>query len=66
MVYNLFWSGIKVAVTGYANSCHTCQMAGKPNSLPAPIIPVPVTSEPSERAIIDCVDPLLKAKKGNE
>lgn len=33
---------------------------------PAPLIPVPVISEPYEHVIVDCVGPLPKAKDANQ
>ena len=43
-------------------------MVGKPNKpiLPAPLHPIPITSEPFRKIVIDCVGPLPRTKKGNQ
>lgn len=63
-----YWPGIKADVTTYVKSCHTCQLAGKPNQVipPAPLNPIPIVSEPFERVIIDTVGPLPKTRRGNQ
>ena len=44
----------------------TCQITGKPNQTikPAPLYPIPATSEPFQHLIIDCVRPLPPSKSG--
>ncbi len=51
----------------YCLSCHSCQVAGKPNQVvsPAPLKPVPVLNEPFEKLVIDCAGPLPKTKSGH-
>ncbi len=53
---------MKSSVSQYCRSCHSCQVAGKPNQVvsPAPLKPVPVLNEPFEKLVIDCVGPLPK------
>lgn len=65
---HFFWPGLKADVIKHCQSCHVCQLTGKPNQviLPAPLHPIPVTGVPFERVIIDCVGPLPKMKSGNE
>ena len=52
----------------FCNTCHTCQVIGKPNqTIPkAPLNPIPAFEEPFSRILIDCVGPLPKTKKGNQ
>ena len=52
----------------FCNTCHTCQIIGKPNQNKqvAPLIPIPVMEEPFSRVIIDCVGPLPKTKAENQ
>lgn len=62
---HFFWPGIKKDVVRY---CRVCQVTGKPNQVipPAPLQPIPVTSEPFEYIILDCVGPLPRTKSGNQ
>ncbi|KAI2644687.1 Transposon Tf2-9 polyprotein [Labeo rohita] len=48
IVKYFFWPGLKSAVSRFCRSCHTCQLAGKPNQKipPAPLCPIPVVSDP--------------------
>lgn len=68
IVKHFFWPGLKSAVSRFCKSCHTCQLAGKPNQKipPALLCPIPVISDPFERLIVDCVGPLPKAKSGHQ
>lgn len=63
-----YWPGMKRDVTQFINSCHTCQVMGRPNQTipPYPLQPIKVPSEPFSKIIIDCVGPLPKTKKGNQ
>lgn len=65
---HFFWAGMKADVVRYCRTCHTCQLAGKPNQVVprAPLCPIPVIGEPFERVIADCVGPLPRTKSGNE
>lgn len=50
----------------FCETCHVCQVVGKPNQIiqPAPLYPVPMVFEPFEHIIIDCVGPLPCSKSG--
>uniref|UniRef100_A0A8C1PH44 Gypsy retrotransposon integrase-like protein 1 n=1 Tax=Cyprinus carpio TaxID=7962 RepID=A0A8C1PH44_CYPCA len=63
-----YWPGIKSAVSTFCKACKVCQLTGKPNQrVPvAALMPIPVTCEPFERLIIDCVGPLPKSKAGHQ
>lgn len=65
---HFFWPGLKRDVVKYCKTCHICQVTGKPNQVipPAPLQPIPVTSEPFENVILDCVGPLPRTKSGNQ
>lgn len=65
---HFFWPGLKSDVVQYCRTCHVCQVVGKPNQVipPAPLCPIPVTGEPFDRVIVDCVGPLPKTKAGNQ
>lgn len=63
-----FWPGLKSDVAKYWRCCHVCKLVGKPNRVIPPVLlhPIPVTGEPFERVLIDCVGPLLWTKGGNQ
>jgi len=65
---DFFWPGLKQDVTKHINSCHVCQVVGKPNQPipPYPLQPIQVPCEPFQKIIIDCVGPLPKTTKGNQ
>ena len=63
-----YWPGMKKDVASFVNTCHTCQVVGKPNQIipPYPLQPIQVPSEPFTKIVIDVVGPLPKTKKGNQ
>ena len=68
LLKHFFWPGMKSDVAKFCQSCHTCQLVGKPNQVipPAPLYPIPVIGEPFERVVVDCVGPLPKTASGNQ
>lgn len=65
---HFYWPTIRKDVVAFCKTCHTCQLAGKPNQSipPSPLIPIPVVGEPFSHVLIDCVGPLLKTKRGHQ
>ena len=65
---HFYWPRLKTSVSNYCKSCHTCQMAGKPNQIipKAKLQPIPVLHEPFSHILIDCVGPLPKTRSGNQ
>ena len=65
---HFYWPGIKKDVQQFCQSCHVCQLVGKPNQkVPvAPLQPIPAVEEPFSRVIVDCIGPLPKTKAGNQ
>ncbi|XP_026112910.1 uncharacterized protein LOC113091546 isoform X1 [Carassius auratus] len=63
---NFYWPGLKRDVSRFCQTCHVCQMVGKPNQViqPAPLCPIPMVSEPFEHVIVDCVGPFPRSKSG--
>ena len=61
-------NSIRIDVSNYCRTCHTCQVTGKPNQkIPrAPLYPIPAVGEPFSRILIDCVGPLTKTKAGHQ
>ncbi|KAI2655857.1 Retrovirus-related Pol polyprotein [Labeo rohita] len=68
ILQHFFWPGLKTRVSRFCKTCHTCQMAGKPNQVvsPAPLYPIPAVGEAFERVIVDCVGRLPHTKTGNQ
>lgn len=62
LLNDFYWPGLKKDVTSFINSCHTCQVMGKPNTtIPQyPLQPIKVPEEPFQKILID------KTKKGNQ
>ncbi|KAJ8251227.1 hypothetical protein GJAV_G00218690 [Gymnothorax javanicus] len=55
---------MKADVVQFCNTCHTCQVVGKPNQVVplAPLCPVPAVGELFEHVIVDCGGPLPRTK----
>ena len=68
VLQHFYWPGLRKDVVKFCNTCHTCQVIGKPNQCKqvAPLVLIPATEEPFNRVIIDCVGPLPKTKAGNQ
>ncbi|XP_047476425.1 uncharacterized protein LOC125030432 [Penaeus chinensis] len=65
---HFYWPKMKIDVSRYCQSCHICQVKGKPGAgiKPYPLQPIPVLKEPFSKIVIDCVGPLPKTKRGNK
>ncbi|CAI5669654.1 unnamed protein product [Oreochromis niloticus] len=68
ILQHFFWPAMKTDVAKYCNTCHTCQLVGKPNQTvpPAPLCPIPAVGEPFEHVLVDCVGPLPRTRAGNQ
>lgn len=64
---HFYWPRMAKDVTRYCRSCDTCQRLGKGRKPPpAPLIPLPIISQPFSRIAIDIVGPLPTCiKSGN-
>ena len=65
---HLYWPELNSDVSQFCNSCHTCQMVGKPSQTKpkAQLQPIPAFVEAFSRIIIDCFGPLPQTKSGHE
>ena len=63
-----YWPGMYRDTEKYCQSCHVCQVVGKPNQgiPPAPLKIIPMTGEAFSKVIIDIVGPLPKTSQGNQ
>lgn len=66
LIPHFYWHKMVKDITAYCKSCDTCQHVGKgSNPRVAPLIPLPVLSEPFSRISIDIVGPLPKCKNSD-
>ena len=65
---HFYWLEMRHNVAKFCQSCHTCQMVGKPNKKVSKVClqPIPATDEPFSHVNVDCVGPLPKTKIGNQ
>ena len=63
---SFYWPGMYSEVRNACMSCAECQKAGRKTQGRAPLMPLPVMSEPFERVAIDIVGPLPRTKSGNK
>ena len=65
---DFYWPGMYRDTEKYCQSCHVCQVVGKPNQgiPPAPLNIIPMTGEAFSKIIIDIVGPLPKTSQGNQ
>lgn len=63
---HFYWPHMSKEVTSYCRSCDMCQRLGKGQKPPpAPLIPLPLVTEPFFRVAMDIVGPLPTTKSGN-
>ncbi|XP_063586255.1 uncharacterized protein LOC134763618 [Penaeus indicus] len=65
---HFFGPKLKKDVGKHCQTCHICQVKGKPGTSvkPYPLHPIPAVDEPFSKIVIDCVGPLPKTKRGNQ
>ena len=65
---HFYWPKLCGDVVEFCNSCHVCQLVGKPNQKirHAPLVPIPAFEESFSRVIIDCIGSLPKTRSGNK
>ena len=65
---HFYWPKMRHGVAKFCQSCHTCQMVGKPNQkIPKVCLqPIPAIDVAFSHVIIDCVGLLPKTKLGNQ
>ena len=61
LLRRFFWPSIFSDVDKYCQSCSTCQKASFKGVKPAPMIPLPIVSEPFSRIAMDIVGPLPRS-----
>ncbi|KAL5502710.1 hypothetical protein EMCRGX_G009525 [Ephydatia muelleri] len=68
LLCRFFWPSTCIfsVVDKYCKSCSTCQKASFKGVKPAPMIPLPIVSEPFSRIAMDIVGPLPRSRAGNK
>ncbi|XP_042870472.1 uncharacterized protein LOC122252196 [Penaeus japonicus] len=62
-----FWPGAGADIKRYCRSCHICQkFSPKGNVRKAPLVSMPIISEPFSRVAIDLVGPLTPSSRGHK
>ena len=61
-----YWPGIKRAVEDYCRCCAECQLHSPRNTVPSPLIPLPIIDVPFQRIGMDIVGPLPKSSRGHK
>ena len=65
LLRRFFWPGIRKEVAELCKRCQTCQHTAKGIVPKAPLIPLPVFSQPFSRLAMDMVGPLLQTEEGH-
>ena len=60
-----YWPTLYKDVEDFCRSCQVCQKFSKQKVVKAPLIPLPVVTEPFRRVAMDIVGPLPRNKSGN-
>ena len=61
-----YWPTLYKDVEDFCRSCQVCQKYSKQKVVKAPLIPLPVVTEPFRRVAMDIVGPLPRTKTGNQ
>lgn len=66
LLQEFYWPGCFRDVQNFVKTCDACQRAGRSNDKwKAPMVKVPIISEPFRRVVVDLVGPLPKTSAGN-
>ena len=61
-----YWPTLYKEVEEFCQTCVKCQKSASRKVPPAPLLPLPVISEPFKRVAMDLVGPLPRSKSGNK
>ena len=65
ILQRFYWPGVHRDVASYCKQCAECQKSSMEGRTHAPLIPLPIISEPFARVAMDIVGPLPRSKSGN-
>ena len=60
-----YWPSVFKDIDEFCRCCEVCQKSSKRNVPPAPLIPLPIISEPFKKIAMDIVGPLPRSRSGN-
>ena len=66
ILQRFYWPTIYQDVKEHCRTCESCQKSASRRVQPAPMIPLPVMSEPFHRIAMDIVGPLPRSRSGNQ
>ena len=66
MLRRFYWPNVFGDVEEFCRTCAVCQKASHKGAGKAPLMPLPVISEPFSRVAMDIVGPLLTSRAGNQ
>ena len=66
LLRRFFWPTVFRDVEEYCRTCGVCQKATQRGVQKAPLVPLPIVSEPFSRIAMDIVGPLLRSRSGNK
>lgn len=65
MLQCFYWPTVQRDIAEFCRRCDSCQKTAGKRLLKAPLIPLPVISQPFERIAMDIIGPLPKSRRGH-
>ena len=65
VLQRFYWPTLHRDIAEFCRTCESCQTASGRRAVRAPLIPLPIISQPFERIAMDIVGPLPKSRQGN-
>ena len=65
ILLRFYWPTVYRDVNEFCRSCTICQKYSKQKPVKAPLIPLPIVTEPFKRVAMDIIGPLPRMKSGN-
>ena len=65
VLQRFYWPTIHRDIAEFCRTCESCQKCSSRKGVRAPLVPLPIISQPFERIAIDIVSPLPRSRLGN-
>ena len=65
VLQRFYWPTIHRDIAEFCRTCESCQKCSGRKGIRAPLIPLPIISQPFERIAMDIVGPLPRSRQGN-